>query len=147
MAVVQAGYVFNALISPLTNLHTFESRSMSTVQFSFRRRNKTFTLQWETFEGYIVPAGTKNLQVLHCVNSLPSSSKRYLISIEYMGEETTGLVIVDPQRLAGTEVYFVLPHATTGANENVKIYGSCVTWHAEICSDDSINDHSYQACE
>ena len=147
MAVVQAGYMFNAVISPLANLHTFESRSMNTVQFSLRRRNKTFTLQWETFEGYIVPTGTRNLQVLHCVNSLPSSSKRYIISIEYMGVETTGLINVDPQRLAGSEIYFTLPHTTAGANENVKIYGSCVTWHAEICSDDIINDYPDQARE
>lgn len=147
MAVVQAGYVFNAVISPMANLHTFETRSMKSVQFSLRRRNKTFSLQWETFEGYIVPTGTRCLQVLQCINSLPSSSKRYVISIEYKGEETTGLIVIDPQRLAGSEIYFMLPKITSGENENVKIYGSCVTWHGELCFADDINDHSHSSCE
>lgn len=130
MDVGRGNITFFSIITPITNLRGRQSKSDGEVEFTFRRMNGTLTLQWEPFEGYIVPTGTKYLEVRQTISGKPLFRTVYPVWMNYEGKNVVGSVHVDPSGAIGSDISFELPHPTQGANERVEVYGSCVTWHA-----------------
>jgi hypothetical protein len=119
---------FSSIISPVTNLRGKHSRTEESVQFSFKRRNGTLSLQWEPFEGYIIPTGTLYLEVRQGISGKPPFLTRYPVWMDYGGRKVLGILNIDPDENR-SDISFELPYPTLGANERIEIYGSCIEWH------------------
>lgn len=120
---------FSSIISPITNLRGRHGRTEEEVHFTFKRRNGTLSLQWEPFEGYIIPTGTLYLEVRQGISGKPPFLTQYPVWMNYGGRKVLGAVNIDPDGNIGSDISFELPYPTLGANERIEIYGSCIEWH------------------
>lgn len=119
---------FTSIISPLTNIQPKYSGCTGSVEFRMRRKNKTITLQWETFTGIIPAIGIKKLTVIQSICNTPPYKIYIPIMMKINGEKIYSNVKIDPYQPNNKgNIFFKIPK-TTSTDTNIKIYASCISW-------------------
>lgn len=121
--------LFTSMIGDITNLRGKGDRGGSEhIRFSYKRSNGVLSLQWEPFDGYVVAKGTLYLGVIQGIAPKPCYHLQFPVPMLYGGQKVMGTVHVDPNG-ERNDVYFELPYRTTGQNEHLEVFGSCIQWH------------------
>lgn len=117
------------MISDVTNLRGRGDRGGSEeVRFSYKRSNGVISLQWEPFEGYVVAKGMLYLGVIQGIANKPCYPLQFPAPMLYGGQKVVGTLHVNPNG-ERNDLYFELPYPTTGQNEHIEVFGSCIQWH------------------
>jgi hypothetical protein len=122
---------FESMITPVTNLHSRYSKTRGLVEFRMRRKNKTVTLQWVSFQGIIACSKIDHLTVTQTIANLPSSPKIWSICINYGNQIQQGWIEIDPHELNGNIRFYLNSNKSSEhihINDWFCIPGSTVTW-------------------
>ena len=121
-------------ISPLTNV-SVQSSSDALVPFSFYRKSRVVTLEWETFSGVVGANGVSYLTAKQSFSNMPRTAKTYPIIINYAGTERVTKVVIDPLSNDKVRFYLVIntPASDVMMGDQVTVYGSAITWISSGC--------------
>jgi hypothetical protein len=124
--------VLKCLVTPLSNLLDMISSS-PTVEFKFRRKNKTCTMQWHMFQGTITNNGAAYLSLAQTITNMPDSPMESPIRIIYNGVAQIGFVEINPESPHQIRFYFNISGtgADTKSQDSVIVLGGSLTWIAK----------------
>jgi hypothetical protein len=119
---------FTSIITPLTDIKPDYSGCTGSVEFRMRRKNKTVTLQWESFTGTIVSIGIDKLTVVQSICNTPPYKIYFPIMVKMGGDSVNAHIVIDPYQPNNKgNIFFKIPK-TTNENTIIEIYASCVSW-------------------
>lgn len=98
---------FESMVTPVTGLHSRYSKTRGLVEFRMRRKNKTVTLQWESFQGMIAGSKIDHLTVTQSIANLPPSPKIWPICINYGNQIRQGWIEIEPHEMNGNIRFYL----------------------------------------
>lgn len=122
---------FKSLITPLTELTPYNSKTTGAVEFMMRRKNRVVSLQFQPFTGKLSASGVAFLSVTQTICNLPSYPIYGVYNIEYNGVLRQAPIVIDPNDIK-TQIKFYLNSngTTTGVNVNdtISVKAGCINW-------------------
>jgi hypothetical protein len=122
---------FESMVTPVTGLHSRYSKTRGLVEFRMRRKNKTVTLQWESFQGMISGSRIDHLTVTQSIANLPPSPKIWPICIDYGNQIRQGWIEIDPHEINGNIRFYLNTDKSSNhihMNDWFCIPSSSITW-------------------
>ena len=120
---------FRAMVTPLSNLST-PSGSTGNVSFLMRRKNKTITIQWESFSGQLGGSGVSSLVVAQSICNLPPTIMEFPVRIIYNSAPLITFVEINPLTPDNIRFYLALSSdgSSTKLGDTIIVPSSAVTW-------------------
>lgn len=120
---------FNTIVGPIKNLvPQYSPANSGAIQLRIRRKNKTVTLQWESFSGAIAQAGRNWFGVEQKIANLPPYPLRFPIQIMYRGISRFTVLAIDPDDTNQIKFYLALNGEEINVDDGFDILASAVTW-------------------
>ncbi len=122
---------FLVMITPLTNvIPVYGTGHNGLVKFTFRRKNKVVTLQWEPFTASVGANGAAAMIINQCVSGMPAYPLDLPVSMTYAGVAEMTVLTVDPFASQQLMIYFHLNKSGAGIliGDSISVPGACVSW-------------------
>ena len=124
-----ADYNFTSNIQGLNNLYGIESGNVGCIQFSFRRKGRIVSLQWESFTANMATTGAENIFVCQGLDNLPNGIVSTVAMMKYRDMNYPIKVQVDPFSRSGN-LLFYLP-VMSNIQDYVAMDGGCIVWNLD----------------
>ncbi len=122
---------FKSLITPLSELTPYNSKTTGAVEFTMRRKNRVVSLQWQPFTGKLNASGVAYLSMSQTISNLPPYPVYAVYNLEYNGTLRQAPIQIDTTD-SKTQVKFYLNSNGTAANvvanDTISVKAGCISW-------------------
>lgn len=125
------GGSFTSNIVPLSDLMGTSTHLIGSVEFKMRRKNKTVTLQWESFYGVLTASGVTHLTVLQSISNLPPYVFNSVLFLRHRGIPKISTLEIDPSEKNSLIKIFINPDRTETnimMGDHIFVAAGSATW-------------------